>query len=405
MLAFPPRERRMTSLLRAISKTAAALAACAALLLAGGCTTLAPTAPVPVALFDDGAFAPVAGVPTRDDIFAVSDGMRGFLQRWMAGRGKQRGPQAGLAAALHDRGQLQLEYESDYTRTAAQAFDDRAGNCLSLVLMTATFAKELGLEVRFRSAVNFDTWGRQGDLFVHSGHLNLTVGRRTSLDGSLYAPWVTIDFLPPEQIEGLRTVEVGEATVVAMFLNNRAAELLAAGNVDAAYWHARRSIESDPGFAPAVNTLGVVWLRHGRPALAEAAFRRTLALDADNPRALGNLATAVAAQGRADEAAALRVRLARAEPEPPYHWFQLGRAAADRGDWRAARDFFAREVRRADFNAEFHHWLAVAHWKLGDAESARRELTLARQTSATRSERDRYAGKLARLAELGAATP
>jgi Flp pilus assembly protein TadD len=404
MLVSPIRERRMKSLHRAIAALPA-LAACAGLLLAGGCATVAPATPVPVELFDDSAFAPVAGVPTPQDIFAVSDAMRSFLRRWTAGPGKQRGPQAGLAAALHDRGQLQLEYESDHTRTAAQAFEERAGNCLSLVLMTAAFARELGLEVRFRSAVNFDTWGRQGDLFVHSGHVNLTVGRRSSLDGSLYAPWVTIDFLPPEQIQGLRTVEVGEATVVAMFLNNRAAELLGAGEVDAAYWHARRALASDPGFAPATNTLGVVWLRRGRPALAEAAFRRTLALDADNPRALGNLATAVAAQGRAEEAAALRVRLARAEPEPPYHWFERGRAAADRGDWPAARDFFAREVRRADFNAEFHHWLAVAHWQLGDVESARREWVLARQTSATRGERDRYAAKLARLAERGATSP
>ena len=382
-----------------------AIAASTTLLFATGCATTTARAPAPVALFDDAAFGPPAAVPTRDAIFALSDEMRDFLQRWIARRSKQQGPQSGLAAALYDRGALKLEYESDYTRTAAQAFGDRAGNCLSLVIMTAAFAKELGLEVRFRSALNFDTWGRQGDLFVHSGHVNLTVGRRSVLDGSLYAPSVTIDFLPPEQIQGLRTREVDESTIVAMFLNNRAAELLSAGDLDAAYWHARRAVEADPGFAAATNTLGVVLLRRGRAALAEAAFRQVLARDADNPRALGNLVAAVSAQGREAEAAALRVRLDRAEPEPPYHWFLQGRAAAERGDWRAARDFFDREVRRADFNAEFHHWLAVAHWQLGDAEAARRELALARQNAPSRGDRDRYAAKLARLAEQGAATP
>ena len=380
--------------------------ACATLLLTAGCAT-APSGstPEPVALFDDSDFVPVAPVPTRDEIFALSDEMRRFLQRWAAPGSSQKGPQAALAAALYDGRQLQLRYDSEYTRTAAQAFDARAGNCLSLVIMTAAFAHELGLQVRYASAVNFASWDRHGDLFLHSGHVNLTLGRRAMLEGARDVNALTIDFLPPEQLTGLRTREIGEARLVAMFLNNRAAEALTAGRLDVAYWHARRAIEVDPDFAPAANTLGVTYLRSGHAARAEAAFRRTLALDADNPPALGNLAGALSAQGRDAEAAVLRTRLAAADPEPPYHWFELGRAAAVRGDWRAARDFFAREVRRAAANAEFHHGLAVANWQLGERDAALRELALAVQFSENRGDRDRYAAKLAHLAEQGRPTP
>jgi hypothetical protein len=41
-----------------------------------------------------------------------------------------------------------IEYDSTVTRTAAQTYAARAGNCLSLVIMTAAFAEELGLRVR-----------------------------------------------------------------------------------------------------------------------------------------------------------------------------------------------------------------------------------------------------------------
>ena len=57
-------------------------------------------------------------------------------------------------------------------------------------------------------------------------------------------------------------------TVVAMFMNNRAAESIAQGKLDDAYWWARAAIVHDPNFIAAYNTLGVAYHRKGR--LAEA---------------------------------------------------------------------------------------------------------------------------------------
>ena len=48
-----------------------------------------------------------------------------------------------LIDALY-RGDLRLEYDAATTRTAAEAFDARSGNCLALVLMTSAFAKNGG---------------------------------------------------------------------------------------------------------------------------------------------------------------------------------------------------------------------------------------------------------------------
>jgi thioredoxin-like negative regulator of GroEL len=70
------------------------------------------------------------------------------------------------------------------------------------------------------------------------------------------------------------------------------------------------------------------------------------------------------------------------------------------GDYASARDFFAREVRRADYNHEFHFWLAQAYFKLGEFKAAHKHLALAMQHSTTRDSRDVYAAKLARLKQL-----
>ena len=81
----------------------------------------------------------------------------------------------------------------------------------------------------------------------------------------------------------------------------------------------------------------------------------------------------------------------------PYHFFDLGMAAVRRDDWRSAREMFAREVARADANHEFHFWLGVADWRLGEESAALRHLTLAIDNSVTRDQHDLYAAKLAWL--------
>jgi Tfp pilus assembly protein PilF len=99
-------------------------------------------------------------------------------------------------------------------------------------------------------------------------------------------------------------------------------------------------------------------------------------------------------QGRFAEASALRQRLAQLEAEPPYFFFERGKAALRDGNVEAARDLFAREVARAPYYHEFHYWLAIAYARLGDTKHAREHLTLAMESSTTRGDHDLYAAKL-----------
>ncbi|HUG22190.1 tetratricopeptide repeat protein [Piscinibacter sp.] len=358
-----------------------------------------PTAPSPEGLFHDQGFAAPSERISAEKVFALSDEMQRYMKTDMAGLVRSKGVQRGLIDALYRRGDLKLEYDADLTKNAAQAFETRSGNCLSLVIMTAAFAKALGLDVIYQSAVIPETWSRSTDLYLASGHVNITLGHRLGAryGGSIGDDPFLIDFLPPEELSGLRTRRIGEETIVAMYMNNRAAEALAHGRVDDAYWWARAAIERDPSFVAAYNTLGVAYLRHRDPVRAETAFRRVLASEPRNTQAMFNLSRALAQLERDDESAAVQQRLAQIEPHPPFHFFNLGRAAMKRGEYRAARDWFAREVARSGDYHEFHHWLAIASFQLGDVEQANKHLSLAQESSATGSEKGLYAAKLAWL--------
>jgi tetratricopeptide (TPR) repeat protein len=363
--------------------------------LLAACAAPRELAQRPEALFDDSLFAAPSERVGADEIFRVSDAMRRYLQEpQIEAQLRRKGPQRGLLEALYTSGELKLDYDARNTRNAAQAFDARAGNCLSLVVMTAAFAKEMGVTVRYQSAYLEETVSRRSNLLLRSGHVNVTLGRRLADPRFPVQETTMVDFLPPEEIRGLRTREIGEQTVVAMYMNNRAVEALVAGRIDDAYAWSREAVLQDPQFLGSLNTLGVVYLRRDALAQATKVFSHVLDRDAENLTALANLAGAYARQGRADDSLAIQLRLAKLEPQPPLHDFNLGLAAMKQQDYRTARDLFAREVARADDSAEFHFWLGLANYGLGDFELARRHVARALEASNGGQDRDLYSAKL-----------
>ncbi|MEK8053288.1 hypothetical protein AACH10_23735 [Ideonella sp. DXS22W] len=297
--------------------TATALALAGALLALGGCAPMTVTGAAPAdPPWADALFAAPARPPQAAEALALSPAMRAYLPQLRAAGFDGTGPARALVDALATRSGLRLEYEAQTTRTAAQAFDDRAGNCLSLVLMTAAFARELGVSVVFNEALVEAQWRREGGLVLRSGHVNLTLGTpvrragwRVGTDESLM-----VDFLPGVDLRGLRTRPIDERRVLAMYLNNRAAETLATGDVAGAYWWVREALRQDGGYLAARNTLGVVYQRAGQVALAGEVFEQLLALQPDDGSALGNLALVREAQGRLADAAQLRARRDALEP-------------------------------------------------------------------------------------------
>jgi Tfp pilus assembly protein PilF len=356
--------------------------------------------------FHDELFAAPAAPIRAADIFALSPEMRSYVNGEMAARARTKGRQNSLVDALYDKGGLKLEYDSAMTRTAAQAFAARAGNCLSLVIMTAAFAKELGLHVEYQKVYVDDAWGRSGDIYLSIGHVNLTLGRRATDEGGFgyrvgkrpaESVGMTIDFLPPENMFSMRTRAIGEDVVVAMYMNNRAVESLSRGDVDDAYWWAREAIVQSPSFVTAYNTLGAIYQRHGNAREAEPVLRFVLDREPGNTQAMSNLVLVLAALGRTDESARLAATLKQIDPEPPFSHFNRGMAAMRAGDLPAAKAAFVREIARAPDYHEFRYWLGLAHLGMGEHDDARRQLALALENSTTRRDSDLYAAKLDRL--------
>ena len=364
----------------------------------GGCASLAPAAPD--ALLHDALFGHPPRPADADAVFTLSPAMQAHVDGLRRQVGRASDLPLALGESLYKAGGLRLDYDASFTRNAAQAFEARSGNCLSLVVMTTALARALGLEVGFRSVRSDDLFRREGDLTLRTGHVNLVLGERPppqnwrSASADVVLHHLVIDFLPQETARGLPFEPISQAQVLAMFMNNRAVESLLAHAPAPAYAWVREALRHDPGSVGAYNTLGVVYQRAGHLAQAAAAYERVLALDDRQVAAMANLGQVRRAQGRDAEAGAWDARRLALEPQPPFHFLRLGQAALAAGQLAQAQASFQRELRRQPDAHEAWLGLARVHLAQGDDALAEQALRRAMGASASAGEQARYAGKL-----------
>ncbi|MDL5033208.1 hypothetical protein QRD43_14935 [Pelomonas sp. APW6] len=362
------------------------------------CAT-APQQSLPPPPLIDEAFGPAPALPGREALMALTPEMAEFLHKTVEPRARTYGSKEGLIRALYQDGKLQIQYDGEKTRTAAETFAEGRGNCLSLVLMTAAFARELHVPIYFRSVMVDPQWTRGSDLMFRAGHVNLGLGTRLQERGTsstMDSPMI-VDFLPEEQRRADRAMEVSESTIVAMFYNNRAAERLYDGDVRGAYWWARAAVLADSRFSGGFNTLSVLYRRMGRLDLADQVLTQVLALEPDNEVALANMVVVAREAGRHQDQARYEARLASLQPVPPFQFFDEGVEAMKRADFRTADALFAKELARSANNHELHFWAALAKLGIGQQERAARHLSLAAETSPTPGQQRLYEAKLNKL--------
>ena len=351
------------------------------------------------ALFNNALFSAPSEVINADEILAINAEMRQFIAVEIAEQLHKKGLQQGLFDALYSEGKLKLDYDASITKNAAQAFSSRAGNCMSLVLMTAAFAKEIGLEVQFQNVTISPSWIRNGAVLFSAGHVNIILLEKHTSKTFLsdVRQKFTVDFLPPEEMRHLTSEIISEKTAIAMFMNNRAAESLAQGQLDNAYGWIRAAVIQDPSFLNAYNTLGAIYHAHADLQKAQQAFIFAIAQNPKDTSAMLNLSYTYRAMGNSEEADLLAQKVEKSRPHQAYYFFNLAQKAMEDGDFELAKNLFSKEVNAAPENPEFNFWLASALYKLGDLTSAQRVMAQAIKNSTSRKDHAIYTTKLQQI--------
>ncbi|WP_078083403.1 transglutaminase domain-containing protein [Microbulbifer mangrovi] len=189
---------------------------------------------------------------------------------------------------------FELIYDLDTTATAAEAFAERRGNCISFSALMVALAREVGLEAHFNRVLapmgRRTTSGSGGNALVQNIlHINAEVsfGWSTRI--------LEFNFDPRSPY---RHKQLADATVQSLYLNNRALELEKGQRREEALDMMQEALTLNPRSSLLWNTLGYIHRRDGNLELAELSYSQALALDRDNTAAQHNLRNVYRLQSR-----------------------------------------------------------------------------------------------------------
>jgi len=336
--------------------------------------------------------AAVTPLPPIDseEVLAVSAEMRAFLDTHVHPRAAESVKLQELVDAIISGESFGLEFD-EKTRTAAETFRLRRGNCLSFSNLFIAMAREVGLDASFQEVDIPPDWSLRNDVFVLNRHVNVRVDLG-SLDDHV------VDFNIDDFRASYDTRIIPDSRALAHFYNNVGVESMQAGDAASAVLCFRRAIaDNDRRFSPAWTNLGTVYLRLGHPAYAEAAYLEALKADSEDLVAMSNLASLYERQGDPERAAMYRRRVSDHRRQNPYFRYQRAREAFAAGDWDAAIGHLKFAIRKKQNEDEFYALLGMCYLKKGDKGTARRWLARAEEVAATDALKRRYSSKIEKL--------
>lgn len=306
--------------------------------------------------------------PDPAQIMAVPPALRALVQERVNAPGRGHWQRLQRLTELMSTSQdgLRLEYHDQATQTVDQAFLNRQVNCLTYTLVFLALAREAGLDAYPQEIDETLAWQQRKDVVYRSNHVNAAVRlgtRRYVVDvGSSFV----IGRHPAHAID--------ERRLLAQYYNNRAAQLMAVGELPAALAHADIAIELDPAYPTTWSNTGVLRLHSGDLAGAEQAYVTALSLAPEHSSALFNLVSLYKRRGDHKREMQFRRRLDKVQSRDPFHQFMLAVQLEQRGDYALAIERYRLAIRLHGDEHRFYHGLARAYAQAGNQRRAHRAL-------------------------------
>ena len=275
-----------------------------------------------------------------------------------------------LAYAALDPYMLNFDYDPQTTLTAAEAFRQRRGNCLTFSALFIAMAREAGLKAEFQEVVIPPKWSAVNDTVLVSKHVNAVVHDRNRS----YA--IDVSRRETSGRDIIRPLSDREAE--AQYYNNLGADALVREELGLAYVLFAKALEVQPGLAYVWSNVGVALRRNGQTDDAVFAYRTALKYDSEHSVALNNLHTIFTEEGDLEAAAELSRRVERNRRKNPYYLLYLAELASEEQRWSEAIELLDRAIRIDDQEYRFYFALAQAQFHAGEVDVARASIGRAR---------------------------
>jgi len=289
----------------------------------------------------------------------LNDEVKNYVDRVINRKMNPRRKLELLRSMLFDDEYLSIDYSDQYTQTAVEVFESRAGNCLSVINLYIAMARYVGVDANFQTVQVRPAWDRRGSLFVLSQHVNATgkVSQRNTY---------IVDFTPAIALQQLTSKIVTDSHARALYFVNLGVEQMIAGDFESALLYLQNALWINPELSIGWNNIGTAYKRLGDLELAEYSYQMAFKLDQTNATAINNLARYYNAQGEEELASTYRRAITRFSRKNPYYHFNLGNTAYQSGSHKEAIRHYRRAIRIKELEPEFYLALARVYSQIGN---------------------------------------
>ncbi|WP_339723726.1 hypothetical protein [uncultured Paraglaciecola sp.] len=283
------------------------------------------------------------------------------------------------------------------TYNAHLASTERAGNCLSLAVLTKAYASLVNLDIEFRKVNSAPIYQRNVGVMTISSHIQ----------SHLYAPQkakenkhsinvlrskIIIDYFPSSNryIGGV----VEDVDFIAMYYQNLAAEAIVEGEFDLAYSLLSAAMELSPNNSETLNTLAVLHKITGNKSLAEVIYLSGIQGSHSSVSMLSNYILLLKEQNRLEEVALMKAKYSEIRDDNPYRWFDLANQAYVQENYSQALIYYQKSIQTAPYLHESFFGQAKTYFHLGMRRKAKISMEKAAELAFKPSDEKLYLAKL-----------
>jgi Flp pilus assembly protein TadD len=267
-----------------------------------------------------------------------------------------------LQRALFEK-EFDFNYDSDLTLTAAEAFEQRRGNCMSFTALFVTMARSAGIPVFLMTVRRAPEVDKKDDLVIVNRHV--VAAYRDPAGVRVY------DFYITSADPYMHQRVVDDVMASAMYHTNLGGAAIRANDTEQALRHLRIATTLAPDWAAGWVNLGVAKFRTGDTDGALAAYGAALEADPYNPSALTNIAHVYHQLGmEAESETALRAAAHRTTN--PYTLIAMADAEMIQGRYGRARRYLRKARRWYPSEPEVYDAMARLARRRGEAAAAGR---------------------------------
>jgi len=333
------------------------------LILLSGCVTVDPVFEDPeIKRRLDTLFMDVEVGNPETVIFQLSDEMKQQLEKRVHPEWGDARKFLQLGEYFFNSDERDIQYDAWSTLSAEETFIAGRGNCLSMSILFVAAARHLKFDGRFETVEVKPSWTHEGETMIRYEHIVAT--------GNLGTASYVVDFLPEFAGERGPRTRVTDEQALALYYGNLAVAAIVAADLDEGIYKSHQALKLWPGNSNAWSNLGTAYRRKGESELAEASYRRALALNRKNYSALANLTRLYLLEDREEEADVFLRTVKRYYRRNPYYHLQVARMRVQAGDVDGARENLERAAALKKNDPVLFDAISDLYEKLNDLDAS-----------------------------------